>query len=42
MNEKTTRGVQILRGESKTIIRLSTSMMIGMLIQTVYNLARGD
>ncbi|WP_293255131.1 hypothetical protein [Palaeococcus sp. (in: euryarchaeotes)] len=43
MSEKATRGVKILRGNpKKAIIKLSIPMMIGMLIQTIYNLARGD
>ena len=42
MSEKTTKGVQILRGDpKKAIIKLSIPMMIGMSVQTVYNLADG-
>ncbi|WP_227805180.1 MATE family efflux transporter [Pyrococcus kukulkanii] len=37
-----TKGVQILRGDpKKAIIKLSIPMMIGMLVQTMYNLADG-
>ncbi|ASJ07294.1 MATE family efflux transporter [Thermococcus pacificus] len=42
MGEKVTKGVQILRGDpKKAIIKLSIPMMIGMSVQTVYNLADG-
>lgn len=42
MSEKTTKGVQILRGDpKKAIIKLSIPMMMGMSVQTVYNLADG-
>lgn len=42
MSEKTTKGVQLLRGDpKKAIVRLSIPMMIGMSVQTLYNLADG-
>jgi putative MATE family efflux protein len=38
--ERTTEGVRILTGEpEKAIVKLSIPMMIGMLLQTIYNLA---
>ena len=40
MSERATKGVQLLLGDpKKAIIRLSIPMMIGMLVQTIYNLA---
>ena len=40
MSERVTKGVQLLLGDpKKAIIRLSIPMMIGMLVQTIYNLA---
>jgi len=42
MSEKATKGVQILRGDpKKAIVKLSIPMMIGMSVQTMYNLADG-
>ncbi|MPW38378.1 MATE family efflux transporter [Thermococcus sp. 101 C5] len=42
MSEKATKGVQLLRGDpKKALVRLSIPMMIGMSVQTIYNLADG-
>ncbi|MCD6467889.1 MAG: MATE family efflux transporter [Thermoplasmata archaeon] len=42
MSEKVTKGVQLLLGNPRgAIIRLSIPMMVGMLVQTIYNLADG-
>ncbi|ACS90779.1 MULTISPECIES: MATE family efflux transporter [Thermococcus] len=42
MSEKMTKGVQILRGDpKKAIVKLSIPMMIGMSVQTIYNLVDG-
>ncbi|USS39879.1 MATE family efflux transporter [Thermococcus aggregans] len=42
MSEKMTKGVQILRGDpKKAILKLSIPMMVGMFVQTIYNLADG-
>jgi len=42
MREGATKGVKILRGNpKKAIIKLSIPMMIGMSVQTIYNLADG-
>jgi len=42
VSEKATKGVQLLRGDpKKALVRLSIPMMIGMSVQTIYNLADG-
>ncbi|MCA6213795.1 MATE family efflux transporter [Thermococcus bergensis] len=42
MSEKAIKGVQLLRGDpKKALVRLSIPMMIGMSVQTIYNLADG-